>query len=88
MPPKVQIAVSAFLVEELGDLREQLETMPKPAPAIDYSLLADFVMTRIGPRLQLLEERAAQLETSLAGVGGQFSLVARQQESIRRRLRR
>jgi hypothetical protein len=67
-----QLAIVAGLAEEfLDDLRDEVRpTMPKPPEPlrIDCGLLADFVMTRLEPRLSLLEERAARIEASLTGM--------------------
>jgi hypothetical protein len=64
----VQLAVVAGLAEEfLDDLREEVRaTMPKPVPEIDYALLADFVLTRIEPRLVLLEDRMRAVATDVS----------------------
>jgi hypothetical protein len=76
-----QLAIVAGLAEEfLDDLRDEVRaTMPKaPEPErIDYALLADFVMSRLEPRLQLLEERAASIDARVA-------LIAQQQTRLRR----
>jgi hypothetical protein len=76
-----QLAIVAGLAEEfLDDLRDEMRaTMPKPPEPlrIDYALLADFVMTRLEPRLALLEERAAAIDARV-------TLIARQQTRLRR----
>jgi hypothetical protein len=75
------LALIAGLTEEfLDELRDEVRaTMPKPPEPlrIDYALLADFVMSRLEPRLQLLEERAAMIDARVA-------LIARQQTRLRR----
>jgi hypothetical protein len=88
--PGIAVAVAAGMMDELADdVRDDLAQIKAAvaAPALNHVALdtyAALLEARLSPRLALLEERAMSLETRLAGITAQLSLIARQQQRTRR----
>jgi hypothetical protein len=61
----IQLAFSALIAEQLEDLDERFDSLPKPE-VVDYQWLADMVAARLQPQIDLMNERLTAVATDLA----------------------